>query len=202
MNIRLLVAALLLAASPVAAQAGDIAMPQIGSGDFYVQVLGGAIAPSNIEFWESGLHDDFFYGRTGYAIAGTVGVIVLDNLAIEGDVLLTSRQGPYEYDAALDTVTTASAMVNAKAFLPLADMFTLYGAAGVGVIQTTTGWQAYNGLGYQVIGGASAAVSDNVAIVGELRLQDTFGTATGVDYSYETLKGPTMTALVGVKLGF
>ncbi|WP_421759344.1 outer membrane protein [Devosia sp.] len=169
----------------------------------YVQLLGGAVLSGDVDFYYD---DDQYLGTSafeaGYAIAGTVGVVVMDGLSVEADAMYTKR----DYESSSDyNVSSASIMGNLKYTVPLNDMFSVYGAAGLGFI----GYQfpdstpdSYGGLGYQLIAGVGAKLTDNITAIAEYRYQNTFDLAPDSDdYDYG-IQAPTSTVLVGVKLGF
>lgn len=209
----LLAAAALTFAS--ATQAADLivdeaALPGVveaSNPSLYVQVLGG-LASGDVTFYDlvnSGDALDYDMDL-GYAFAGTVGVVFVDHLAVELDVLHTSRTYSDYPD---DTQDTTSLMVNAKADLALTDMFGLYAAIGAGVIHSNnvqvSGLEfGYTGFGYQLIGGVSAAVADNVALIGEVRLQNSFDALDADDSAdeYTVDGGPLVTAMAGLKFSF
>ncbi len=101
-------------------------------------------------------------------------------------------------------LSTLSAMVNVKAFLPLNEMFTIYGAVGVGHITygVNPDEGTYSGWGYQLIAGATADLTENIAGVGELRYQSGFGEIAYDDDDFYGIKAPTASALVGLKISF
>ena len=99
-------------------------------------------------------------------------------------------------------------MANLKMEMGLNDVFGLYGAVGVGVIYSVTyasgGTAAYTGLGYQLIGGVSASLVENVSLIGEVRLQNSFGAMDADDsFRQNTVEGgPLVTAMAGLKISF
>lgn len=206
---KVLLTAALVLSSGCAVQAADlIIVPEgvppavVASPSIYVQLLGGAAVGLDVDFFEAGILDSSYEMDIGGAAAASIGVMVMENLAIEGDVLWTDRVFTTEPDYDLSTL---SVMVNVKAFLPLADMFTLYGAVGVGHISYSVNPQDsgdYGGFGYQLIGGVSADVAENIAIVGEVRFQDTFSEAPDTDFDLFGIRAPTVSVLGGVKLSF
>ena len=205
---KLLLASALLLSTGYAAQAADlIVMPEeepvavSTSPSIYVQLLGGASLGLDVDFFEGGVNDENYTMDTGFAAAATLGVMVMDNVAIEGDLYWTDRVFTTEPDYDLSTL---SAMVNVKAFLPLNEMFTVYGAVGVGHITygVNPDEGTYSGWGYQLIAGATADLTENIAVVGELRYQSGFGEIAYDDDDFYGIKAPTASALVGLKISF
>ena len=173
------------------------------SPSIYVQLLGGAVAGLDMSFYE-GASEYPYSMDNGYAVAATVGIVVMDGLAIEVDVLHSSR-GFSEYDG--DTQDNTSLMLNAKGSVALNDTFSLYGAVGVGFILSTNNQSKgssddYSGAGYQLIAGASAKVAESISLVGEVRYQDGFSKLELDGDDYYTVDGKTVTVLAGVKFDF
>lgn len=194
-------AADLIVEEPGAPDVGQATSPSV-----YVQLLGGT-ASGDIT-----LHDLQIPGLSpvyemdlGYALAGTVGVVVMDGVSVEADVLHTSRTYTISPD---DTQDTTSLMANLKAEMALNDMFSVYGAVGVGVVHSVTFATAatdeYSGFGYQLIGGVSAALTDSVSLIGEVRLQNSFGAMDpdNPSHQYTIDGGPLVTAMTGLKISF
>lgn len=205
---KLLLASALLLSTGYAVQAADlIVMPEevpvaaSGSPSIYVQLLGGAALGLDVDFFENGFNDESYTMDTGLAAAATLGVMVMDNVAIEGDLYWTDRVFTTEPDYDLSTL---SAMVNVKALLPVNEMFTLYGAVGVGYITYSVNPDGddYGGWGYQLIAGVTAEVAENIALVGELRYQRGFGEIPMDGDDFYGIDAPTASALVGLKISF
>ena len=97
----------------------------------YVQLLGGVALPHDVTFYLGTDVDAVDPTVPGYAVAGTLGVVVYDGLSVEADVLHTFRDE--EADGG-DTYATTSLMANLKYTAHLNDMFSVYGAVGVGHI--------------------------------------------------------------------
>lgn len=183
--------------------------PDVGhatSPSFYVQLLGG-VASGDLTFYDlqiPGLTNEYQMDL-GYALAGTVGVVVMEGVSVEADVLHTSRTYT---DSPDDTQDTTSLMANLKAEMSLNDVLGLYGAVGVGVIHSVNFAAAdtvgYTGLGYQLIGGVSASLMENVSLIGEVRLQNSFGEMDADDpsHQYTIDGGPLVTAMAGLKISF
>ena len=205
---KILLAAALVAAGTFGAHAADLMVapeepmmaPMVSSTSIYVQLLGGVAAGLDSKFYENDVLDEEYSMDAGAALAATLGVMVMDNVAIEGDLLWTDRA----FTDNADDISSISAMINAKAFLPINEMFTVYGAAGVGFIKYAINPNDgnYSGFGYQLIAGASAQVADNIAVVGEARYQSTFSAAESDDNDGWSLEAPTLSLLAGVKIDF
>lgn len=199
-------AAALLAATAVPTFAADLivdaaAAPMVDTGFLnsrYFQVLGGAALPGSYEY-DDGLDYDL---DAGYALAGTVGVVVLDGVSVELDVFHANRVLPdYDYYS----VATTSLMANVKYTAALNDMFSLYAAVGAGVIhvseQDDNAGETYtgNGFGYQLIGGVAAEIADGISLLGEVRYQNSF---SDIGVQNWGITVPTASALVGLKFEF
>lgn len=203
----ILASAVLLSTGSVAQAADLIIVPDevpiaaYASPSIYVQLLGGVALGLDVDFFEDGFNDESYTMDTGFAAAATVGVMVMDNVAIEGDLFWTDRVFTTEPDYDLSTL---SGMVNVKAFLPVDEMFTIYGAVGVGYITYSVNPDGddYGGWGYQLIAGATAEVAENIALVGELRYQSGFGEIPMDGDDFYGIEAPTASALVGLKFSF
>lgn len=163
----------------------------------YVQLVGGVALAGDNEFDYLGsyaLTDDT---EAGFAVAGTVGVVVLDGVSLEADVMYTKRAvNQFDGDA-----SSLSLMANAKYTFDINETFSLYGAAGVGHISYEYGDAKYNGIGYQLIAGVGAKLTDSISAVAEYRYQNTFEHAEQEDGDY-ALNGPTSSVLAGLKFSF
>jgi len=176
-----------------------MAPPPSDSPSIYVQLLGGLAAGLDSTFC-GGIDCGDYPMDAGWAAAGTIGVVVMDGLSVEADVLAVSRDftdyGP---------LSSVSLMGNLKYTAAVTDTVSIYGAAGIGYIRYVDDYEdygfIYSGLGYQLIAGAAVNVTDNVAVVGELRYQDTFGNALYEDDDTYSLDAPTAAAMIGIKLG-
>jgi opacity protein-like surface antigen len=170
----------------------------------YVQLLGGAALGNTVTY------NDFPSGdplepdatKVGYAIAGTVGVVLKHGFSIEADVLDTHR----DQDGGTSAYHSTSLMADLKYTLPVNDIFSLYAAAGLGyvwygVTDPTGGNNPTSGAGYQLIAGANAKVTRNISLVGEVRYQDTFN-ANYLPLAIVDERAPTTAVLTGVKVGF
>jgi hypothetical protein len=179
----------------------------------YFQVLGGvALETEVIPTDTSDLPQDLPTQPIdhGWAVAGTVGVVIIEGLSVEADVLHTRRVTPDEAGG----IATTSLMANVKGTAHLNDMFSLYAAVGVGLVHVTLSDLVNNppdpdvralGFGYQLIAGAAANVTENVALVGEARFQDTFGDGAAIydpEDANTSLRIPTVALLAGVRVGF
>ena len=177
----------------------------ITDGGVYVQLLGGLVQDLDTTFYQGGIAIGGSGTKYGYGVAGTVGVVVMDGLSVEADVLHTSRDFADADNG--EFFTTTSLMGNLKYTVALNATFSVYGAAGLGYIWGTDQWpgvqQNYNGFGYQLIAGASAVLTDNITGLVEYRYQNQFdSTHNDPDNSLYGLAIPTSTILAGLKLSF
>jgi opacity protein-like surface antigen len=100
-------------------------------------------------------------------------------------------------------------MANAKYTAHLNDMFSVYGAVGVGHIWLTnfdgppvSQTFELSGFGYQLIAGVGGQLTDGVSVVGEYRYQDTFSPYDIGGPGDPNMTVPTSSLLAGVKFGF
>lgn len=177
-------------------------------GRFYLEVYGGATL--------SGTADISYNGNPSYeadleantAFGASFGVMTpIEGLAIELDVM---KAGGGEYvDYPPEGHTTYSAMINAEYALPLNDMFAIYGAVGVGVINSVYS-SAFDdtssgmGAGYQLAAGVRAAVTDGVSVFGEVKYQNSF---SGIDIAdpygdVYSVQYPTVNVVGGLRFDF
>lgn len=186
---RLLLAAM-LAALPVPALALD------GWGAFYAEVYGGAHLGGQSGYTDGIVELDFDM-EPGAVFGASFGAMTpVEGLAIEFDIMRTDS----EYtDFAGGTISTLSFMGNVEYALPVADMIDVYGALGLGVQQlhydyliTAVGWAP----AYQLSAGLRASVTENVAVFGEYKFQNTFGYVDTGTYSYSM---PTHSLLAGLR---
>jgi len=202
--------ALVLAGS-VGAQAADLVVnaapaavdTSLVNSSIYVQLLGGVVQGLDVTYFRDGADDGSWPTKMGYSFAATVGVVVIDGLSLEADVLHSSRQldDPDEV-----TYSTTSLMGNIKYTLGINDMFSVYGAAGLGYVWGNETWnsgsQDYESFGYQLIAGVEARFTDNISGVLEYRFQDTFDKSNYVGPEDRGLSIPVSTVLAGLKLSF
>lgn len=142
----------------------------------YMQLLGGVVLERRVDYGVISNDPDpgFNNFNAGFAVAATAGVVVLGGLSLEADALYTQSDPNYYIVA-----STTSLMANAKYTLALNDSFSVYAAAGVGMIwyyedQPSPGVDTEaSGLGYQLIAGASAALTEDISLLGEVRYQVT-----------------------------
>lgn len=175
----------------------------------YVQLLGGAALGTGTTYVDGlGIDPEDYELLNGYAFAAAVGVVVIDGLSIEADVFHAYRDYDPDVNALGDGYSwySTSLMANVKYSVEVSDMFSVYGAAGLGMIYGTDVYPTdsfdHSGPGYQLIVGASAEVADNIAVVGEIRYQDSF---SPLEYDLNpdaTEDISTTSALVGLKIGF
>ena len=175
-----------------------IAEPAADQGSFYLEIYGGGHFAGESTFGPSTY--DMDAGPSFGAAAGMLSPVA--GLAFELDAMWTSSA--YS-DFPGYTNQTVSLMVNADYTIALNDAFDVYGAVGLGGVQITwtppggtgsSGW----GAGYQLAAGARAHVTDNVALFGELKYQDTFG-LVGIDNGGD-LQRPMLSALSGLRFEF
>ena len=164
---------------------------------FYAQLLVGVALPGT-QYWVSGIEGEWDM-ELGPAVAGTLGMTVLEGLSVEIDAVYTDQQfDPDDYDG---SASTFSLMGNLKYSFALGEDFGVYFAGGAGYI-----WEQhlddidFGGWGYQVIAGASLDVTDNVAIIGEYRYQNSFAPLENVDDPDWTHEVPKHLVMVGAKL--
>jgi opacity protein-like surface antigen len=158
----------------------------------YLQLLGGATLP--------GTFDDGFYDiPSSWAIAGVVGVGTgIDGLSVEADGFYSQA----DYFDGDYTLITGALMAALKYTATLSDTFSVYGAIGLGGVylrhEDSDGSTVYSegwGAGYLLKAGVTAAVADNVALVGEVRYTDSFAPIDDAE------KG-TAAVLAGLHIGF
>lgn len=208
--------AILLAATALgfasAAHAADLIVdtapasvdPSFVDSSIYAQLLGGVVGGLDVQWWEDGNDDGTTATDPGYAIAATLGVVVMDGVSLEADVLHTSRNSVDNGDD--DIYSTTSLMANAKYTLHLNDTFSVYGAVGLGYIWGTENWFGddynYDGIGYQVIAGVGMKFTDNITGVAEYRFQNSLDHNNDVDDDTYGLSIPNSALLAGLKFSF
>lgn len=173
---------------------------EVANSSVYVQLLGGAALSGVL----STPTNDYDYDL-GYAFAGTIGVVVFEGLSVEADLFYTHRADANFPD---DSWSTTSLMANLKYTLPLNEMFSIYAAAGVGAISgvdyrglSDTAYN-YSGYGYQLMAGVTADVTDNIAVVGEVRYQNEFEPLEWEGGPVDSRAAPTVAVMAGLKLSF
>ncbi len=172
----------------------------------YVQLLGGLAAGLDTEYFEGGDSTDVYETEPGFAVAATLGVVVMDGLSLEGDVMYSKRSYSDPYPD--DSTSSLSFMGNVKYTIPVGDQFAIYGAVGLGHI--TIGEYVdeddetynYSGFGYQLIAGAAFDITDNASVIAEVRYQNTFSPAAWDEDDYYAVSAPNLSVLAGVKFGF
>lgn len=204
--------ALLLGASAfsVSGQAGAADMPLIidpvagmpGSANIYVQLLGGFTAALDTTYFEGGAITDY-NTEAGFAVAATLGIVVMEGLSVEGDVMYSKRG--YAEPFGDDTTASLSVMGNVKYTAQIGDQFAIYGAIGLGHISISEFAvypYYYSGLGYQLILGAAMDLTESASLVAEVRYQNTFSPAEWEVDGNDTIDAPNLSLLAGVKFGF
>ncbi|WP_423067334.1 outer membrane protein [Devosia sp. CN2-171] len=206
----LLLGAAVVLASAVGVQAADLIVeeaPVVADTSFvnsgiYFQLLGGVVQDLPVNYYENGSDDGDADTEFGYSFAATAGVVVLDGLSVEADVLYSTR----EYSYGDETYSTLSLMANAKYTVELNDTFSIYGAVGLGYVWGTDAWSGnsadYGSFGYQVIAGVGAKLTDNISAVAEYRFQDTFDKSNFEGSGDYGLSIPVSTVLAGLKFSF
>lgn len=207
----LFLGAAVVLAGAVGAQAADLIIDEapvatdtsfVNSG-IYFQLLGGVVQDLPVNYFENGSDDGDADTEFGYSFAATAGVVVLDGLSVEADLLYSTRD--YSYDDE-DTYSTLSLMANAKYTLHLNDTFSVYGAVGLGYVWGNEDWSSgsddYGSFGYQVIAGVGAKLTDNITAVAEYRFQDTFDKSNYEGSGDYGLSIPVSTVLAGLKFSF
>ena len=162
-------------------------------------MLGGVALPGEVQYYDDGDPQDAYDTLAGYAVAGTLGVVVMDGLSVEADAFYSRRE---EDNVDLYIYETASLMANVKGTVALNDTFSVYGAAGVGMIWAVNDAFEYSGLGYQLIAGVSAKFTDNVSGVLEARYQDGFSPLVDSNDDASGFSVPVAAVLAGVKFSF
>jgi opacity protein-like surface antigen len=207
----ILLASAVLLVGAVGAQAADLivedapvaADTSFVNSNIYVQLLGGFVQNLPVNYFEDGQDDGDADTDFGFGVAGTVGVVVMDGLSLEADILYTKR----DYADADDlTYSTLSLMANAKYTIALNDTFSVYGAVGLGHVWGEEAWTGnsneYASFGYQLIAGVGAKLTDNISAVAEYRFQDTFDKSNYQGSGDYGLSIPASTVLAGLKLSF
>lgn len=163
-------------------------------GKFYAEVYGGATLGTDTTY------NGFDYGMDPTWAAGAAfGVDMGNGFSLGIDLMKT---GDATYSGQSESLSTFSVMAEGEYALALNDTFAVYGSLGLGAINvaltdgpTEDGW----GLGYSAALGVRANVTENLALFGEFKHQDTFDT---VELFGDDVGAPTNTALVGVRLSF
>jgi len=207
----ILLASAVVLAGAVAAQAADLLVEEapvaadtsfVNSG-IYFQLLGGFVQDLDITYYSNGEVSSEYDTDFGYSFAATAGVVVVEGLSIEADVLYTTRD--YAHNDT-DSYSTLSLMANAKYTVALNDTFSVYGGVGLGYIWGIDDWasgsETYEGFGYQVIAGVGAKLTDNITAVAEYRFQDTLDKSNYQGSGDYGLSIPVSTVLAGLKLSF
>lgn len=206
---RTIALAVLSLALPTSTLAADLVVdvPAVVASDpdynMYVQIFGGGVANFDSEFFLNDVLDSTYDMDMGYALGGAIGLEVMDGVAVELDVLHTSRTFT-EYSE--DTLDTTSLMANVKGTMPINDMFSVYAGAGLGVIHTVNAQESgdsygYTGAGYQLMAGATASLTDSIAALAEVRYQNSFGPLPA-DTSDYGVQSPVVAVMAGLKFNF
>ena len=163
-------------------------------GKFYAEVYGGAA-----------LGTDTTYNGGDYAMEPTwaagaaFGVDMGNGFSLGIDLMKT---GDATYSGQSESLSTFSVMAEGEYALALNDTFAVYGSLGLGAINVgLVGMGSQNawGAGYSAAVGVRANVTEDLALFGEFKHQDTFDT---VELFGDDVGAPTNTALVGLRLSF
>lgn len=163
-------------------------------GKFYAEVYGGATLGTDTSYNGS----DYGMDPT-WAAGAAFGVEMGNGFSLGVDLMKT---GDAQYQSEAATLTTFSVMAEGEYALALNDTFAVYGSLGLGAINVgidSMGSENAWGAGYSAAVGVRANVTDNLALFGEFKHQDTFDT---VELFGDEVGAPTNTALVGVRLSF
>lgn len=174
---------------------------------FYVDLLGGGSLASTLYYYHPGTSTLSGTDAVPMSLAGALAVGYgsnIPNLSFEGDFFYTNRP----LDGGIIDLTTASIMGVAKYTLPLSDTFSVFGAVGVGGLyhhdhsdnntpDSTNAWVA----GYQLQGGVTAKVAENIRLVGEVRVENSFGHVPGLPGADDE-QAQTTAVLIGARFGF
>jgi len=162
-------------------------------GKFYAEVYGGATLGTDTTYNGSA------YGMDPTWAAGAAfGVDMGNGFSLGIDVMKT---GDADYQTAPATLSTFSVMAEGEYALALNDTFAVYGSLGLGAINVAVnGDDDAWGAGYSAAVGVRANVTENMALFGEFKHQDTFDTVEL--FGNDDVGAPTNTALVGVRLSF
>lgn len=165
-------------------------------GKFYAEVYGGAA-----------IGTDSTYSGTSYEMDATwaagaaFGVDMGNGFSLGLDVMKTGDANYSGYDSSLSTL---SVMAEGEYALALNDTFAVYGSLGLGAINVAFTDGGSNddawGAGYSAAVGVRANVTENMALFGELKHQDTFSPVEL--FGNDEVSAPTNTALVGLRLSF
>lgn len=178
------------------------ATPGVG---VYLQVLGGLALPGSYHYEEPAFSRDYDIGAGG-ALAGVVGFGTgLEGLSVEADFFIARR----DYEGGINSyvLTTGSAMAALKYTVNLSDGFDLYGGVGLGGVylhdELASGTVYVNGwgAGFLVKAGVTAAVTEQISLVGEARYANSFSPIEDSDLPTEGQAG-TAAVLVGLQFGF
>jgi opacity protein-like surface antigen len=164
-------------------------------GKFYAEVYGGAALGTDTTY-NGG---DYAMDPT-WAAGAAFGVDIGNGFSLGIDVMKT---GDAQYQTDPATLSTFSVMAEGEYALALNDTFSVYGSLGLGAINVaidTSGSDDAWGAGYSAAVGVRANVTENMALFGELKHQDTFSTVEL--FGNDEVSAPTNTALVGLRLSF
>jgi opacity protein-like surface antigen len=161
---------------------------------FYAEVYGGASLGTDTQYNGA----DYAMDPT-WAAGAAFGVDFGNGFSLGVDLMKT---GDAQYQTESATLTTFSVMAEGEYALALNDTFSVYGSLGLGAINVAVNGMGSDdawGAGYSAAVGVRADITENLALFGELKHQDTFDT---VELFGDEVGAPTNTALVGVRLSF
>lgn len=204
---KIAIAAALVLSTSFAAQAADlvidepvsVADPILTSG-LYFELLGGVALGGTLDHFYLGDFDHDHDLEAGWALAGVIGYEFGNGFAIELDALHTQRSEE-GYDEGL---STTSLMGGVKYTVDVSDTIALYAGLGLGGIWTDD-WNlddTTSGFGYQIKAGVEVDVTENIALVGEYRFQNSFSELKGSDFPDYGNQAPVSAVLAGLKLSF
>lgn len=204
---KLAIAAALVLSGSVTAHAADLVINEpvvvadsILSSGIYVQLLGGVALGGILEHHENGEFDHDHDLAAGWAGSVALGYEFDNGLAVEVDILHTSRIEAEDDDE----FATTSLMAGVKYTVDLTDTVAVYGGVGIGGIWADDHvWdERHSGLGYEVKLGAELAVTENIAVVGEYRFQNAFSPMPAEDNADDASLAPVHAVMAGLKLSF
>lgn len=162
---------------------------------FYAEVYGGAALGTDTQYYG----DDYVMDPT-WAAGAAFGVDFGNGFSLGVDLMKT---GDAEYVGEGTSLATFSVMAEGEYAIALNDTFAVYGSLGLGGINVAVdnGMESRDawGVGYSAAVGVRADITENMALFGELKHQNTFDT---VELFGDEVGAPTNTALVGVRLSF
>jgi opacity protein-like surface antigen len=191
-------AALALGLSAGSAVAGSLFDPSSAWGwdGLYLKGYVGTVHPGEATYSTSIV--EMYDG--GSLIGGAIGTASgIESLSVELDVMssVAERTG-----APGTPLRATSFILNGVYSLPVAERFSLYGGAGLGIMHVTITGAAGTGFGGQVFGGAAFQLTDTISVFAEGRVQSTLGNVTLDDgVSPFPVNFARTSLLAGIKIG-